>query len=94
MIADTAKKLSTLFDALNCETLSPASTARVLEICKGESSIASAPYELSLTSPSPTAIEARNKQAALELHLQLITGGANDVGPFQAAIKLIIQRMQ
>lgn len=36
MIADTGKKLSTLFDMLNCETLSPASTSRLLEICKGE----------------------------------------------------------
>jgi hypothetical protein len=38
-------------------------------------------------------MEARNQQAALELHLQLITQGAGDVAPFQAALKLVIQRM-
>ncbi|KAI5474282.1 hypothetical protein MNV49_003665 [Pseudohyphozyma bogoriensis] len=35
------------------------------------------------------AIEARNQQAALELHLQLITLGAGDVAPFQAALKIL-----
>lgn len=40
------------------------------------------------------AIEARNKSLAIDLHLQMITAGAPDVGPFQSAIKLIIQRMQ
>ncbi|KAK4050426.1 protein transport protein S31 [Microbotryomycetes sp. JL201] len=40
------------------------------------------------------AIDARNKQQALDLHLQMITSGATDVGSFQAAVKFLIQRMQ
>ncbi|GAA5940398.1 hypothetical protein JCM1841_004304 [Sporobolomyces salmonicolor] len=75
MINDTEKRLNILFDMLNCETLSEASTATVLEICK--------------------AIEARNQALALDLHLQMLTAGpgSNDVAPFQAALKLVVQRM-
>ncbi|KAM0793724.1 hypothetical protein ACM66B_001148 [Microbotryomycetes sp. NB124-2] len=40
------------------------------------------------------AIDARNKQQALDSHLQMITSGATDVGSFQAAVKFLIQRMQ
>lgn len=40
-----------------------------------------------------TAIEARNQQAALELHLQMLTLGSSEVTSFQAALKLVIQRM-
>ncbi|KAK4049617.1 protein transport protein S31 [Microbotryomycetes sp. JL221] len=74
MIQDTEKRINVLFDMLNCETLTPASTNRLLEVCK--------------------AIDARNKQQALDLHLQMITSGATDVGSFQAAVKFLIQRMQ
>lgn len=93
MISDTGKKISSLFDMLNCETLSPASTGRLLEICRGES------FRLYLCEPTlislaPTAIEARNKQLALDLHLQLITSGANDIGVWQSAVKFLIQRLQ
>lgn len=35
MINDTEKRLNLLFDMLNCETLSEASHARILEIVKG-----------------------------------------------------------
>ncbi|GAA5923806.1 uncharacterized protein JCM15063_003772 [Sporobolomyces koalae] len=38
------------------------------------------------------AIESRNQPLALELHLGLLTT-SNDVAPFQAALKLVIQRM-
>lgn len=39
------------------------------------------------------AIQARDQPTALNLHLQLITSGAADVTPFQAAVKLLVQRM-
>ena len=40
------------------------------------------------------AIKARDQQRALELHLGMLTGGgAGDTGAFQAALKLVIQRM-
>ncbi|GAA6063655.1 hypothetical protein JCM10212_004922 [Sporobolomyces blumeae] len=41
------------------------------------------------------AIEARNQALALDLHLQMLTAGPapGDVAPFQAALKLVIQRM-
>ncbi|GAA6022152.1 hypothetical protein JCM11491_005106 [Sporobolomyces phaffii] len=38
------------------------------------------------------AIEARNQPLALDLHLSLLTT-SNDVAPFQAALKLVIQRL-
>lgn len=41
----------------------------------------------------PTAIQARNQHAALDLHFQMLTGGTQDVAPFQAALKLLVQRM-
>lgn len=41
------------------------------------------------------AIESHNQALALDLHLQMLTqGGATDTGAFQAALKLVIQRMQ
>ncbi|GAA5877434.1 hypothetical protein JCM3774_001611 [Rhodotorula dairenensis] len=73
IVNDTEKRLNILFDMLNCETLSEASTKRLSELCQ--------------------AIQARNQSAALDLHLQLITSGATDVTPFQAAVKLLVQRM-
>uniref|UniRef100_A0A0K3C9U4 Protein transport protein SEC31 n=1 Tax=Rhodotorula toruloides TaxID=5286 RepID=A0A0K3C9U4_RHOTO len=39
------------------------------------------------------AIQARNQHAALDLHFQMLTGGTQDVAPFQAALKLLVQRM-
>ncbi|SCZ91351.1 BZ3500_MvSof-1268-A1-R1_Chr1-2g01353 [Microbotryum saponariae] len=73
MVEDTAKRLSMLFDALNCETLSVATRDRLLEICR--------------------AIDAKNKAQALDLHLQMLTSGANDLAAWQAAVKLIISRL-
>ncbi|GAA5991405.1 hypothetical protein JCM10908_003297 [Rhodotorula pacifica] len=73
IVNDTEKRLNILFDMLNCETLSEASTKRLLELCQ--------------------AVQSRNQPAALDLHLQLITSGATDVTPFQAAVKLLVQRM-
>ncbi|SCV67953.1 BQ2448_74 [Microbotryum intermedium] len=73
MVDDTAKRLSMLFDALNCETLSVATRDRLLEICR--------------------AIDTRNKAQALDLHLQMLTSGANDLAAWQAAVKLIISRL-
>ncbi|KAK4699869.1 hypothetical protein P7C70_g6385, partial [Phenoliferia sp. Uapishka_3] len=39
------------------------------------------------------AIEARNQPLALDLHLQMLTAGGNELGVFQAALKFIIQRL-
>ncbi|GAA5974365.1 hypothetical protein JCM11641_005236 [Rhodosporidiobolus odoratus] len=39
------------------------------------------------------AIAARNQQAALDAHLQLLTGAPGEVAPFQAALKYLCQRM-
>ncbi|BGP28314.1 protein transport protein S31 [Rhodotorula toruloides] len=39
------------------------------------------------------AMQARDQHAALDLHFQMLTGGTQDVAPFQAALKLLVQRM-
>ncbi|GAA6000052.1 uncharacterized protein JCM10292_003600 [Rhodotorula paludigena] len=41
------------------------------------------------------AVAARNQALALDLHLQMLTAGpaSSDVAPFQAALKLLVQRM-
>lgn len=51
VIADTGKRLGVLFDMLNCETLSPASTSRVLEICRGALELAPTAFPLFFLDP-------------------------------------------
>lgn len=91
MINDIEKRINLLFDLLNCGTLSEPTQARILDIVKG-SSLA---FSFSLRVADwihIAAIEGRNQAAALEIHLGMITQ-SSEVASFQAALKLIIQRM-
>lgn len=94
IVNDTEKRLNILFDLLNNELLTEASAKRVLDVCQGALPLfLDLPQLATDARVAHTAIQARNQHAALDLHFQMLTSGTQDVAPFQAALKLLVQRM-
>lgn len=75
VVADLEKRLNPLFDALNCETLSPPVVDQLIELTR--------------------AMEARDRPAALAIHVDLLTRGSltDDIGLWMAGVKQLIMRL-
>jgi len=75
MVEDLERRTNSLFDALNCETLSQSVVDQLLILAR--------------------AMEARDREAALSIHVDLLTRGSqtDDIGLWMSAIKQLILRM-
>lgn len=74
MADDTERRLNVLFDALNCDALSPPSLDRVKDL--------------------GLAIDAQDQNAALQIHLSLLTNhGNDDISAWMPALKQLINRV-
>jgi len=74
-VDDVERRLNSLFDALNCETLSQYVTDELLNLSQ--------------------AMAARDRNAALSIHVELLTKGSltDDIALWMSALKQLIQRM-
>ncbi|KDQ53752.1 hypothetical protein JAAARDRAFT_422252 [Jaapia argillacea MUCL 33604] len=72
---DFERRINVLFDALNCETLSPSVVDQLVELTQ--------------------AMAARDRQAALAIHTDLLTKGSvsDDIGLWMSSIKQLILRL-
>jgi len=75
LVDDVERRLNSLFDALNCETLSQYVTDELLNLSQ--------------------AMAARDRNAALSIHVELLTKGSltDDIALWMSALKQLIQRM-
>ncbi|KAG8881687.1 protein transport protein S31 [Tulasnella sp. 331] len=76
MVDDTERRLNTLFDALNCETLSTSVSEKLHGLTN--------------------AMERRDQQAALQIHLEMLTTAttSDDIALWASGVKLLIMRLQ
>jgi len=72
---DLDRRINSLFDALNCETLSDPVVDQLLDLTN--------------------AMAARDREAALTIHMDLLTRGAltDDIGLWMSAVKQLIMRL-
>jgi hypothetical protein len=97
MADDSERRLNSLFDALNCGTVQPEVVKQVQDITAGKSFLSSACRETSFLANGvcppidDVAIQARDPNRALKLHLDLLTSGAADL-QFMPALKIIAAR--
>ncbi|KAF7367477.1 Nucleoporin-interacting protein [Mycena sanguinolenta] len=75
LVDDLERRINPLFDALNCETLSPSVVEQLLVLTR--------------------AMESRDRQAALAIHVDLLTRGSqtDDIGLWMSGVKQLIMRL-
>jgi len=75
LVDDLERRISPLFDALNCETLSQPVVDQLLVLTR--------------------AMESRDRQAALAIHVDLLTRGSqtDDIGLWMSGVKQLIMRL-
>ncbi|KAJ6544727.1 hypothetical protein B0H10DRAFT_2244135, partial [Mycena sp. CBHHK59/15] len=75
LVDDLERRINPLFDALNCETLSPPVAEQLLVLTR--------------------AMESHDRQAALAIHVDLLTRGSqtDDIGLWMSGIKQLIMRL-
>jgi protein transport protein SEC31 len=83
-----------LFDVLNTESLSRPVVEQLLTLVRGRAAASFQSFRR--TDPSDfLAVEAHNQQAALAIHVDLLTRGSrtDDIGLWMAGVKQIIVRL-
>ncbi|KAI5994826.1 hypothetical protein EDD15DRAFT_2259342 [Pisolithus albus] len=75
MADDLERRINSLFDALNCDTLSKSVLDQLNELTK--------------------AMEAHDREAALSIHVDLLTRGSqtDDIGLWMSSVKQLIMRL-
>ena len=94
---DLERRLNPLFDALNCETLSAGVVEQLVVLTRGGSLLR---FRLPVNkqridSRTTLAMEARDRPAALAIHVDLLTKGSvtDDIGLWMAGVKQLIMRL-
>ena len=98
---DLERRLNPLFDALNCETLSAGVVDQLIVLTRGALSFfLSFPRSMSILTDgdellAAVAMEARDRPAALAIHVDLLTKGSvtDDIGLWMAGVKQLIMRL-
>ena len=93
---DVEKRLNLLFDALNCETLSENVTDALINIARGESPQLRQCLDHDADTIIPfTAMQARDREAAATLHMELLTRGSqtDDIGLWMSGLKQLLMRL-
>ena len=94
MVEDLERRLNPLFDALNCETLSPPVCEQLIGLTQGVF-LRSSYKMLRSSGVYFVAMAARDREAALALHIDLLRTGSvtDDIGMWMTAIKQLILRL-
>jgi len=94
-VDDVEKRLNPLFDGLNCETLSQNVTDALINIARGKS-----PWLRHRAIHNPdaisfTAMQAHDREAAVTLHMELLTRGSqtDDIGLWMSGLKQLLMRL-
>jgi protein transport protein SEC31 len=91
-VDDLERRINPLFDALNCETLSKPVVEQLLVLTRGE--LLSTP-SFTVTYASFPAMEVRDRDAALSIHVDLLTRGSqtDDIALWMSGVKQLIMRL-
>jgi protein transport protein SEC31 len=94
MIDDLERRLNSLFDALNCETLSKPVVEQLVVLTRG-SFLFLFLFPAIYCSCILSAIAAHDRPAALAIHVDLLTRGSqtDDIGVWMSGIKQMILRV-
>lgn len=92
---DVERRISPLFDALNCETLSQPVLDQLLVLTQGELANFLLIDTFTHCIMTIVAMEARDRPAALAIHVDLLTRGSltDDIGLWMSGIKQLIMRL-
>jgi protein transport protein SEC31 len=95
LVDDLERRINPLFDALNCETLSKPVVDRLLTLTKGDLIFVVFSFNMMTLGVLVLAMEARDRPAALALHVELLTTGSetDDIALWMSGIKQLITRL-
>jgi protein transport protein SEC31 len=90
---DVERRVNALFDALNCETLSRPVCDQLLVLTKGDGERFLPCIRMLIS--SQIAMEARDRDAAASIHMDLLTRGSqtDDIGLWMFGVKQLIMRL-
>jgi protein transport protein SEC31 len=93
IVEDTERRLNMLFDALNCETLSPPVLEQLHDLTEGT---AISPHlDLICHLIQYAAVKRRDHNQSLAIHASLLTNGSrtDDIGLWMSGIKQLLVRL-